>query len=292
MQSVTSSPVAGMVVKVIFVILALIALYYLYQYLFGVSEFKAVTVVPSIVPATPSTPFVTQNKSLPALYEGGEYTVNTWIYINDYSVKAGSNKHVLSIGGTNFLTLMMYLGPYKNSLHVRVHTKDMNKGASRSGTTTSMGNSTGGTPLFDYNDLTVNATQESMFNGPAVANSDDNKPCDIPMIDMQKWVQVTVTLNNKICDVYIDGKLARSCILSSFFKVDKNALAMTVLDQGGFGGFLSNTSVYNYSLNPEQVWRMYMAGPGQQYTFWQYVKAMFDPNSVNTMTPPKMNITG
>jgi len=290
MQSVTNSPVTGIVVKVIFVILALVALYYLYQYLFGASESQAVIVVPSILPATPSAPITKPGASLPALYEGGEYSINTWIYINDYSVKAGSNKHVLSIGGTNFLTLLMYLGPYKNSLHVRVHTKDLTKNVGSTGARSM--NASGGTPLQDYNDLTNTTSFTSMFNGPAVGNADENKPCDIPMIDMQKWVQVTITLNNKICDVYIDGKLARSCILSSFFKVDKAALSLKLLDQGGFGGFLSNTSVYNYSLNPEQVWRMYMAGPGQQYTFWQYISAMFDPNSVNSMTNAKMNVTG
>jgi hypothetical protein len=288
MQSATSSPITGIVVKVIVVILALVALYYLYKYLFGVSDFKAVTVVPSIIQATPATPFITSLNSLPALYEGGEYSINTWIYINDYSVKSGSNKHVLSLGGTNFLTLMMYLGPYKNSLHIRVHTKDTMGTPSVAPTS----NPGVGTPVHDFNDLTVTSALTNMFNGPAVTNSDDNKPCDIPMIDMQKWVQVTVTINNKICDVYIDGKLARSCILSSFYKVDRNALTLKLLDQGGFGGFLSNTSVYNYSLNPEQVWRMYMSGPGQQYTFWQYVTSMFDPNSVNTMAGQKMNVTG
>jgi len=291
MQSVTSSPVTGIVVKVIFVILALVALYYLYQYLYGTSDSQAVIVVPSITPATLSTPLTKPGASLPALYEGGEYSFNTWIYINDYSVKSGSNKHVLSIGGTNFLTLLMYLGPYKNSLHIRVHTKDLGKNVPSSGTPST--NVAGGTSIQDYNDLSITASLNNMFNGPAVGTmGDDTKPCDIPMIDMQRWVQVTVTLNNKICDVYVDGKLARSCILSSFFKVDKAALSMKLLDQGGFGGFLSNTSVYNYALNPEQVWRMYMAGPGQQYTFWQYIKAMFDPNSVNSMTNAKMNVTG
>jgi hypothetical protein len=36
--------------------------------------------------------------------------------------------------------------------------------------------------------------------------------CDIE-IDLQRWTQVTVVINGRTCDVYMDGKLARSCVL-------------------------------------------------------------------------------
>jgi hypothetical protein len=116
------------------------------------------------------------------------------------------------------------------------------------------------------------------------------RACDITSIDLQKWVQVTVCLNNKTCDVYLDGKLARSCVLPSFYKVDKSNLALSLCDYNGFGGFISNTSAYNYALNPEQVWRLYMAGPGPQYGFLDYLKSLFDPKALSALDYPKQNI--
>jgi hypothetical protein len=284
-QAAQSIPGGGMLGKVIFVVLALVALYYLYQYLFSAGDLQGKQVINSIIPANTSTPTIVAAKTLPAFYEGGEYSVNAWIYINDYSLNHGQNKHVLSVGGDNFSTLLVYLGAYKNSLHVRVHTKD-NASTVQSGDI-NQGN-TG-----NYDTLTrdlVESTFKTLQTDESTLYNQSSRPCDIPSVDMQKWVQITITLNNKICDVYIDGKLARSCILKSFFKVDQSNLNFTLLKYNGFGGFVSNVSSYNYSLNPEQVWRMYMAGPGAQYTFMEYISSLFDPKSVNTMTYPKMNI--
>jgi hypothetical protein len=90
----------------------------------------------------------------------------------------------------------------------------------------------------------------------------------------------------------MDGKLARSCILPSFFRVDKSSTMMSICDYKGFGGFVSNISAYNYALNPEQVWKLFMSGPGPQYTFLQYITAIFDPKSTLDIGYPKQNITG
>jgi hypothetical protein len=211
--------------------------------------------------------------------------LNGWIYINDYSVKRGLNKHVFSLGGSTFLTVAVFLGPYKNSLAVRVHTKQGSASPSAAGAAPAA-------PGTASDDLSIiNITP--MFTTPQIESSlvSGSRPCDIPSIDMQKWVQVTIALNNKTCDVYVDGKLARSCILPAFYKVDKSNLTLNVADFGGFGGFISNVSAYNYALNPEQIWRLYMSGPGPQYGLLDYFKSLFDPKAVSSLDFPKKNIT-
>lgn len=211
--------------------------------------------------------------------------MNTWIYINDFSINRGKNKAVLVLGGSSFATLAIFLGPYKNSLNVRVHTKN--------GDTAVVGNAAMGpsSSASGPEDLST-ANLNSMFSSTQTDASlmDMSRPCDIPSVDMQRWIQVTVCLNNKTCDVYLDGKLARSCILPSFYRVDKSNFGLTMLPYGGFGGFVSNSSAYNYALNPEQVWRLYMAGPGPQYSLWDYVKSLFNPKAVGAMDFPKQNI--
>jgi ribonucleotide reductase alpha subunit len=118
---------------------------------------------------------------------------------------------------------------------------------------------------------------------------DPNTPCDIATVDMQRWIQITLSLNNKTCDVYIDGKLSRSCILPSFYKVDKINTKLTLCETQGFGGFISNTSMYNYALNPEQIWKLYMTGPGPQYSLWEYITSLFTPASALALDYPKKN---
>lgn len=291
MQANTSSN-ASMVSKVIFVLVMLVGLYYLYQFLYGSSAMVGTVVLNAISVANPSAPYITPSAptttssssssapTVPAIYEGGEFSINTWLYINDYSINRGQNKHVLELGGTSFSTLLLFLGPYKNSLSVRVQTST--PGNSRES------NSSGS--AVDLKASSVASMFRSLQSGSSLL--DPNTPCDISSIDMQKWVQATIVLNNKTCDVYIDGKLARSCVLPSFFRVDKSSFQLTQCNYNGFGGFVSSTSVYNYSLNPEQVWRLYMTGPGPQYTFSQYVASLFNPSSQLTFGYPKQNITG
>jgi hypothetical protein len=270
---------------IVFAILVLVALYYLYQYLYGNNGLEGKTLVTSIKPANPDKPLIFLADALPAVYEGGEFSLNTWIYINDFAINRGRNKAVLLLGGSSFATLAIYLGPYKNSLNVRVHTK--NGDSTVAGNTALGPNSSTGPDDLSTTSLTT------LFGGTQTDTSltDTSRPCDIPAVDMQRWIQVTVCLNNKTCDVYLDGKLARSCVLPSFYRVDKSNFALTMVPYGGFGGFVSNSSVYNYALNPELVWRLYMAGPGPQYNLWDYITSLFNPKAVGALDYPKQNIT-
>jgi len=261
--------VGGLLGKVFFTLVLLVVIYYIYQWIFGSNGLEGKQILNSVISANPGSAHIVAKSDFPTLLEGGEYSINTWLYITDYSVNRGQNKHVLTIGGPDFATILMYLGAYKPSLQVRVYTGPPSVG----------GNST---------DLRT-AVFKSIFSpATTVPGVTTNMPCDIDLVDMQRWVQVTVTLNGRVVDVYIDGKLARSCVLPGNYKVNGQNLTMAVNDYGGFGGFISNISAYNYSLNPEQVWRLYMSGPSQQYSFTQYIKAMFSPST--DVSYPKQNL--
>ena len=281
METVAAVTPSGMGPKIVIFIVILVGLYYLYTFLSSNSGLQGSVVLNSVNSASPTTPYTTTGDALPAIYEGGELSLNTWIYINDYSINRGQNKHVISIGGSNFLTCLVYLGPYKNTLSVRVQT---NPATNRRPASDS--------PSSSEVDLRV-STVESLFGTLQTESSllNPNTPCDISTFELQKWVQVTVVLNNKTCDVYMDGKLTRSCVLPSFYRVDKTNTKLTVCNYNGFGGFVSNVSAYNYALNPEQIWNLYMTGPGPQYSVMQYITSLFSPSSAMTLDYPKKNIT-
>ena len=76
---------------------------------------------------------------------------------------------------------------------------------------------------------------------------------DLNAIDFQRWVQVTVILSGRSIDVYMDGKLSRSCITNSYFKVDPTGIKATLLTNGGFDGYLSKVQLSNMALNPSDI---------------------------------------
>jgi hypothetical protein len=239
------------IIAVFIFVLGLVGIYYLYQYLYGPRTGNAYSLITEIKSAQveKTKPILITSDKLPLLYEGGEFTVSTWIYVNTWSYKSGQNKPIVFIGGSQFDTIRIFLGGYKPTLHVRLDTNSA--GATMQSMT---GNS-------QNNSLSI-ATKDSIFNGPAPQNGllDSSSMCDLPEVGLQRWVQIVVAVNGKTVDVYMDGKLARSCVMPSFFPVDSQYNA-TLLAYGGFGGQIANAQMYDAALNPEAIYKMYMAGP-------------------------------
>jgi len=271
---------ASTVTTGIAVVVLVAALYYLYQYLYSSSGVTVAQVTNGVQNATVAdgSAIVTSSKDLPALYEGGEYAVSFWIYINDFKYRRDMYKHILSLGGktsSGFDTLRVYLGAYKNSLSVRVS-------SSSPGST--------GSPAGGSSDLLSLAKYDNEFSSiPQGLDQSYFPSCDLTSVDLQRWINITVVLNGRTCDVYSDGKLARSCVLPSFYKVDPAGYQLTLLDKGGFGGYISNTSAYGYALNPQEVYQIYMAGPATQYTLYKWLTSLLDPKAAGSLNYPKMN---
>ena len=78
---------------------------------------------------------------------------------------------------------------------------------------------------------------------------------------MQRWNLITVVLSGKTTDVYVDGKLARSCVSSSYYKVDTMNVTPNILQHQAFDGKIANLSLYSVALNPAQIYQLYSEGP-------------------------------
>ena len=109
------------------------------------------------------------------------------------------------------------------------------------------------------------AAMKKLFDTPvAVPCTDSILPgCDAPQYDLQRWTHVAVVLSGKITDVYMNGKLVRSCIGKSYFKVDTNT-QVNVLNYKTFNGKLANLHTYTVALNPAQIYDMYTKGPSDK----------------------------
>jgi hypothetical protein len=264
--------------RIVLMVAIFVAIYYIYRYFFTADTVQYTRLVSGVVPAKNNAIANITADKLPPLYEGGEYSMSCWLYINDMSYLNGYFKHIFEIGGDNFITLMVGLGGYKNKLIVRVNSA----GASGDGS------------------LPTVATHASMGTREVESSLGvDNNMCELPNVDMQRWILLTVVITGRICDIYIDGKLARSCTLPNFFRVDNgysvklfsknvsgSGTATTALGSG-FGGYISNLTAYGYSLNPGDIYKLYMSGPNAGVGFLDWFKSFFTPDVVSLY--PKMN---
>jgi hypothetical protein len=269
----SSQSILTRLIPVFIVFAGLIGLYFLYQYLFGPKQNNAYPLITSIQSArTPADkPLIFSTGQLAPLYEGGEFTVSTWIYITDWHHRANKNKSILRIGGktdqsssaaTNFDTIRIYLGAVTPTLHVRLDSK--NRDVSSTDTGDSLDTST------------YTMTYNNVQTGSGLLDS--THKCDIREIPMQRWVNIAVAVNGKTVDVYIDGKLSRSCVLPNPFKVDSSGYTGVALEKEGFGGEIATMTMYDTALNPEVIYKNYMAGPEPITSIGGLLGSFFAPN--------------
>ena len=274
---------------IIFLLLGITAIYYLYTFLYSSSESKMVLLSG---PKRSADSPLEKPPTIPSPYEGGEYSVNTWVYISSFNKNRNTRKHIFELKGTYFSSLLIGLGAYNNTLVVRTHTKDpsVESFADAQGITVPAGiatqlgagqSSQGVNPRVTYvpgtsgSTVPPNAadatsagnlsagTVNSMFTPTAMNDSLLTTPpvCDLPEIDLQRWTMITVVLSGRTIDVYRDGKLSRSCMTPSYYKVDPTGVKALMTERGGFDGYTANTSVANYAMNPDEIYRAYLLGP-------------------------------
>lgn len=248
---------------VIIIVVGAVLLYYLYDYLFNIGSIqKKAEIVTGPISSTasvinyPSASNVILNQ---LIFTGGEMSVSFWMYVTNSPANSTYKKHIFHLGtqedggGTNNV-LAVALGPAtNNALFIKIA-----EGA--------------GFNLQDY----------MAPGGP----TDTTDRCHITNVEFGRWVNVVIVLNNNICDVYIDGKLSRSCVLSGQFVVPSatNANLKFFLlkptiganSDTTWGGSLASFNFYNYAISPDEAYRIYFAGPsGGSGDLWAAIKSFF-----------------
>jgi hypothetical protein len=61
--------------------------------------------------------------------------------------------------------------------------------------------------------------------------------------------------------------------------VDADDFKLKMLDNGGFGGYISSTALYGQAMSPDLVYQTYMAGPEATTTFVEYLTSFFSPSA-------------
>jgi hypothetical protein len=171
------------------------------------------------------------------------------MYVDDWNYRVANYKPIFNIGpaivgnGNDSRSVLVgMLTPYKNGLMIRGATN---------------------TPPSAVPDITVPSNRTSMLTGQTSAAMFQNTldaPCDVNDVPLQRWVCVTIVNSGRTLDVYMNGKLSRSCILDSILQVPNRACYVSL---GAFGGRYASVQMWNQQLTPDVIYGIYMMGPSQ-----------------------------
>ena len=82
---------------------------------------------------------------------------------------------------------------------------------------------------------------------------------EINNIPIEKWVQCTIRVKDKKVDIFMNGILKKSHLLTNV--VNQNYYDTYVGDDKGFGGYISKLRYYDYGLNDEEIQKDMSSGP-------------------------------
>ncbi len=94
--------------------------------------------------------------------------------------------------------------------------------------------------------------------------------CTIENIPIQKWVHLVVSVYNNSIEIYMDGKLNKTCALSGYPK--PNLYNMHLTPNGGFNGFIAQLDYSNAALPVDKIYDIYSRGPKLNKTMMDSIK--------------------
>jgi len=155
---------------------------------------------------------------------GMDYGMQFWMFIKDWDYKFSQEKQVLKRVQGNVASPSVTLHPTDNTLQVRV-------------------------ALYPTN------TQGASPTG-------DSFTCTVENVPLQSWFSVSLSVFGRNLEIYINGRLVKSCALPGIPKPVSGDVIIG--DGGGFSGSICNFHSYSSMLSPEDAQSFFAAGTGCQ----------------------------
>jgi hypothetical protein len=115
---------------------------------------------------------------------GADWGMQYWMYISDWNYKFGSDKEVarrIAPNNPGITAPRIFLSPAENTLNIRlsIYPGDNTAGAS----------------------------------APGAGATGDSFTCSVENVPLQSWFSVSVTVFQRNMDIYINGRLVKSCVI-------------------------------------------------------------------------------
>ena len=88
--------------------------------------------------------------------------------------------------------------------------------------------------------------------------------CEISEFPLQKWVNLIISFNGSAMDVYVDGKLVKSCVVNQGSKLSQTETIILGDDskKDDDVGFITNVKLKAAPIAPQEAWDIYSQGFG------------------------------
>jgi hypothetical protein len=178
------------------------------------------------------TPFTIKGTDAPLSSQNeGAYGMQWWMFVKDWNYGYGKEKSVVQRPDPTNSAVMnpsITMHPTDNTLRVSVSIFPSSEGGAAKSTPAPAGSS---------------------------SSTDDVFVCEVSDIPLQTWFSVSMTVFGRNMDIYIDGKLVKSCFLPGVPKPASGDITLT--SGGGFSGQMCN--FYHFPR---------MITPGDAMLFW------------------------
>ncbi len=105
----------------------------------------------------------------------------------------------------------------------------------------------------------TNTIQIFPRSGVSVTGED----CDIAEFPLQKWVNLIISFNGSAMDVYVDGKLVKSCVVNNGSKLSETQkIILGDSSKTEDVGFITNVKLKASPIAPQEAWDIYSQGFG------------------------------
>ena len=161
--------------------------------------------------------------AIPSTNNTSNYTYSAWFYVEDWNYRFGEKKTLLERSSAiNTSSPNIVLGAVENDIIITV---------------------------------------SCYAHGNDASGSTIDHKCIVRNFPLQSWVNLIISLYGRTLDVYMDGKLVRTCMLPGVAKSNP-ADNISVTPGGGFKGWTSKIEYWDDSTNPQQAYNIYKAGFG------------------------------
>tara|TARA_B100000700_G_scaffold330036_1_gene454277 strand:+ start:2532 stop:3275 length:744 start_codon:yes stop_codon:yes gene_type:complete len=192
-------------------------------------------------------PFTIKSKDIPASEYGNEYTINFWLYMNDWEYRNTKPKSILFRGDRKAISTNpgIWFYPRNNKIKISFQLQSDK-------------------PTQKQIEEAVNNCSKSMnpINNPNMLRHHRGS-CDIKNIPLQRWNNITITLWNQTVDVYLNGGLVRSCIMPEYPVPSSGDIFVSHF--GGFNGYISDVKYFAQHLTSREIQKIYNKGPNLKY---------------------------
>jgi len=248
--------------SILIIVIILVLLYIVIRYIYA-----DINTLTSLTDGTVMQDITASSLATGSVANSNNFTYSIWFYINDWNYKYGEPK-----------ILYARMGQLSTNQNVTLDNVAQNEpcpaailGAIENNLSILVTCYAGTTPA----------------SGDDITNSDGSivHTCNVSNIPLQKWVNLLVSTYGRTLDVYLDGKLVKTCVLPGIPMINQNA-DVYVTPSGGFSGWTAKFQYYPNSTDPQTAWNIYQKGYGASWLsniFGNYqIQVSFTENGTTT----------